>query len=166
MVLILTAVLQCVSQYGWYAAIGDFDPNPLLMTLFYSRMKKLSIISKAILTFMPSTLGVKVLLDKEQLSHIVKQLEITIAMPSKSNEYSIQELMVIIKAITRVQDNCTGLLEEGVEEAFGALMEQDDEIAIAIAAEITCRIAIGGVNMEEKVMERGSCESSFGECVN
>ena len=72
MVLILTAVLQCVSKYGWYAAIGDFDPNPLLMTLFYSRMKKLSIISKAILAFMPSTLGVKVLLDKEQLSHIVK----------------------------------------------------------------------------------------------
>ena len=160
MVLILTAVLQCVSQYGWYAAIGDFDLNHLLMTLFYSRMEKLSIISKALLAFMPSTLGVEVLLDKEQLSHIVKQLSITIAMPSTSNEYSIRELMVVVKAITRIRDNCTGLLEEGVEEVLKCLMEQDDEIANAIAAEITCRIASGGVNMEE---EGGPSESSFGE---
>lgn len=164
MVLILTAVLQCVSQYGWHAAIGDIDLEPLLMTLIYSRMAKLSIVSKALLAFMPGSLGVEVLLDKKQLSHIVKQLSITTAIQSTSNEYSLRELMVIFRAITRVHVNCTGLLEEGVEEVLGALMEQDDEIANAIAAEITCRIASG--DTEEEAMESSSNESSFGElCV-
>ena len=166
MVLILTAVLQCVSQYGWHAAIGDIDLKPLLMTLIYSRMAKLSIVSKALLAFMPGSLGVEVLLDKKQLSHIVKQLSITTGIQSTSNEYSLRELMVIFRATTRVHVNCTGLLEEGVEEVLGALMEQDDEIANAIAAEITCRIASGGVNTEEEAMESSSNESNFGElCV-
>ena len=165
--LILTTVLHCVSHYGWDAAVGDIDLETLLMTTVHSQSEKLSITSKALLTFMPGTLGVEVLLSREQLSLIVKQLSTatTSTNSTSSNEYSVQELLLIIKAITRVQDNCTGLLEEGVEEALGALMEQDDEIANAIAAEITCWIANASteaVNMEEEVRE-GFSESNFGE---
>ena len=164
MVLILTAVLQCVSQYGWCTAIGDIDLKPLVMTTVHSHIKKLSIISKALLAFMPGSPGVEVLLNREQFSHIVKQLSKVFPTTSSTcSEYNVQELSLITKAITRVQDNCTGLLEEGVEEVLGALMEQDDEVASAIAAEITCRIASGGVKTEEKVVEKGSSESIFGE---
>ena len=163
--LILTAVLHCVSHNGWHAAIGDIDLEPLLMTTVHSNLEKLAIISKALLAFMPGTLGAEVLLNREQLSLIVKQLS-TVATSTKcpSNvEYSVRELSLIIKAITRVQDNCTGLLEEGVEEVLGALMEQDDETTNAIATEITCRIASGGVTTDEEAMERSSSERSFGE---
>ena len=167
MVLILTAVLHCVSQYGWHAAIGDIDLEPLLMTTVHSHMEKLSIISKALLGFMPGTFGVEVLLNREQLSLIVKQLSTvgTSAGSTSSVEYSIRELSLITKTITRVQDNCTGLLEEGVEEVLGVLMEQDDEVLNAIAAELSCGIATagsGGVSMEEEVMEGHSGETSFG----
>ena len=164
MILILTTVLHCVSNYGWDAAVGDIDLETLLMTTVHSRMEKLSIISKALLVFMPGMSGVEVLLNREQLSLIVKQLSTLFATGSSaSNEYSVQELLAIMKAITRVQDNCTGLLEEGVEEVLGALMEQDDETTNAIATEITCRIASGGVTTDEEAMERSSGERSFGE---
>ena len=163
--LILTTVLHCVSHYGWHAAVGDIDLEPLLMTTVHSHLEKLSITSKALLAFMPGTLGVEVLLNREQLSLIVKQLSTATTSTNStcSNEYSVQELLLIIKAITRVQDNCTGLLEEGVEEVLGALMEQDDETTNAIATEITCRIASGGVNTDEEAMERSSSERSFSE---
>ena len=160
MILILTTVLHCVSNYGWDAAVGDIDLETLLMTTVHSRMEKLSIISKALLVFMPGMSGVEVLLNREQLSLIVKQLS---TGSSASSDYSIQELLAIMKAITRVQDNCTGLLEEGVEEVLGALMEEDDETTNAIATEITCRIASGGVTTDEESMERSSSERSFGE---
>ena len=164
MILILTTVLHCVSNYGWDAAVGDIDLETLLMTTVHSRMEKLSIISKALLVFMPGMSGVEVLLNREQLSLIVKQLSTLFTTGSSANsEYSVQELLAIMKAITRVQDNCTGLLEEGVEEVLGALMEQDDETTNAIATEITCRIASGGVNTDEESMERSSSERSFGE---
>ena len=106
-------------------------------------------------------------LSREQLSLIVKQLSTatTSTKSTSSTEYSVQELLLIIKAITRVQDNCTGLLEEGVEEVLEGLIEQDDEIANAIAAEITCWIANAGteaVNMEKEVRE-GFSGSNFGE---
>ena len=116
---------------------------------------------------MPGILGAEVLLNREQLSLIVKQLP-TVATSTKCTlnvEYSVRELSLIIKAITRVQDNCTGLLQEGVEEVLGALMEQDDEVANAFAAELSCGIAAagsGGVNEEEVVMEGHSSETSFG----
>ena len=166
MVLILTAVLHCVSQYGWHAAIGGIDLESLLMTTVHSHMEKLSIISKALLGFMPGTFGVEVLLNREQLSLIVKQLSTvgTSAESTSSLEYSVRELSLITKAITRVQDNCTGLLEEGVEEVLGVLMELDDEAVNAIAAELSCGIATagsGGVSMEE-AMEAHSGETSFG----
>ena len=166
--LILTAVLHCVSHNGWHAAVGDIDLELLLMTTVHSNLEKLAIISKALLAFMPGTLGAEVLLNREQLSLIVKQLP-TVSTSTKctSNvEYSVQELSLIIKAITRVQDNCTGLLEEGVEEVLGVLMEQDDEVANAFAAEVSCGIATagsGGVNMEEVVMERNSSDGNVGE---
>ena len=164
MILILTTVLHCVSNYGWHATVGDVDLETILMTTVHSHMEKLSIVSKALLALMPGTLCVEVLLNREQLSLIVKQFSTVFASTKcTSNEYSLRELLAIIKAITRVQDNCTGLLEEGMEEVLGALMEQDDETTNAIAAEITCRIASGGVNMEEEVMERGSSKSSLGE---
>ena len=164
---ILTAVLNCVSHYGWHAAVGDIDLEPLLMNMVHSHIEKLSIISKALLAFMPGSPGVEVLLNREQLSLIVKQLStVTITTSSTSNEYSAQELSLITKAITRVQDNCTGLLQEGVEEVLGALMEQNDEVANAIGAEITTGIATsgtGGVYFQKEVMERGSSESDVGE---
>ena len=166
-VLILTTVLHCVSHYGWHAAVGDVDLEPLLMTTVHSHSEKLSITSKALLAFMPGTLGVEVPLSREELSLIVKQLS-TVATSTKSTysmEYSVRELSLIIKAITRVQDNCTGLLQEGVEEVLGALMEQDDEVANAFAAEVSCGIAAagsGGANEEEVVMEGHSSETSFG----
>ena len=164
MILILTAVLHCVSNYGWPAAVGDIELEPLLMTTIRSHMGKLSIIAKALLAFIPGTSCAEVLLNKEQLSVIVKELSAVFATASStSSEYSVQELLAIIKAITRVQDNCTGLLEEGVEEVLGALMEQDDETADAIAAEITCRVASGGVTTDKEAMQRGSSESSFSE---
>ena len=165
--LILTAVLHCVSHNGWHVAVDNVDLEPLLMTTVHSNLEKLAIISKALLAFMPGTLGAEVLLNREQLSLIVKQLS-TVGTSTKSTssvEYSVRELLAIIKAITRVQDNCTGLLEEGVEEVLGALMEQDDEVANAFAAEVSCGIATagsGGVNMEEVVMEGHSSETSFG----
>ena len=164
MILILTTVLHCVSNYGWDSAVGDIDLETLLMTTVHSRMEKLSIISKALLVFMPGMSGVEVLLNSEQLGLIVKQLSTLFTTGSSaSSDYNIQELLAIMKAITRVQDNCTGLLEEGVEEVLGALMEQDDETTNAIATEITCRIASGGVTTDEESMERSSSERSFGE---
>ena len=165
--LILTTVLHCVSHYGWHAAVGDIDLETLLMTTVHSHTEKLSIISKALLVFMPGMSSVEVLLNREQLSHIVKLLStVGITTSSTSNEYSVQELSLIIKAITRVQDNCTGLLEEGVEEVLEGLMEQDDEVANAFAAEVTTGIATagsGGVNTEEVVMERTSSNGNIGE---
>ena len=163
-VLILTAVLHCVSHYGWHAAVGDIDLEPLLMNMVHSHLEKLSIISKALLGFMSGSPGVEVLLDREQIRLIVKQLStVGTTTSSTSNEYSVRELLLIIKAITRVQDNCTGLLEEGVEKVLDALMEQGDETTNAIAAEITCRVASGGVNTDEEAMERSSSERSFSE---
>ena len=164
MILILTTVLHCVSNYGWDAAVGDIDLETLLMTTVHSHIEKLSIISKALLVFMPGMSGVEVLLNREQLSLIVKQLSTFFATGlSASSDYSVRELLAIMKAITRVQDNCTGLIEEGVEKVLGALMEQGDETTNAIAAEITCRIASGGVNTDEEAMERSSSERSFSE---
>ena len=165
--LILTAVLHCASHYGWYAAIGDEDLKPLLMTMVHSQLEKLSIISKALLALMPSTVGVEVLLNKEQLSLIVKQLSTvgTSTMSctkTTSSEYSVRELSLIIKATTRVDDNRIGLLEEGVEEVLGSLIEQEDEIANAIAADVTTAIATGGVYIEDEVMERSSSTCSLG----
>lgn len=161
MVMVFGAVLHCVFHYGWPAAIGDIDLETLLMTTVHSHIEKLSIISKALLAFMPGTSCVEVLLNREQLSHIVKQLSTIVATTqSSSMECSVRELLAIIRAITRVQDNCTGLLEEGVEEVLEGLMEQDNEIACAIAAEITFLIASGGVKMEKEV---GYSESTFGE---
>jgi len=166
-VLILTTVLHCVSHYGWHVTVGDIDLETLLMTTVHSHIEKLSIISKALLVFMPGMSGVEVLLNREQLSHIAKQLStVGTTTSSTSNEYSVQELFLIIKAIARVQDNCAGLLEEGVEEVLGALMERDDEVANAFAAEVSCGIATagsGGVNMEEVVMERNSSDGNVGE---
>ena len=168
MTLILITVLHCVSHYGWHSAIGDMDLMPLLMTTVHFHSEKLSITSKALLAFMPGTPAVEVLLSREQLGLIVNQLSKvpTITQSTSSMEYSVRELLLIIKAITRVKDNCTGLLEQGAEEVLEGLMECDDEIAGAIAAEITCLIANTGkeaVNMEEEVIEGGSSESSFGE---
>ena len=164
MVLVLTAVLQCVSHYGWHTAVGDIDLETLLMTTVHSHKEKLSIISKALLAFMPGTSCVEVLLNREQLSLIVKQLSTVITtMPSTSSEYRVVELLLIIKAIIRVQDNCTGLLDEGVEEVLGALMELDDEVVNAIAGEVTWRIVSGDVDIREEVIESNSNESSFGE---
>lgn len=166
-VLILTTVLHCVSHYGWHVTVGDIDLETLLMTTVHSHIEKLSIISKALLVFMPGMSGVEVLLNREQLSHIAKQLStVGTTTSSTSNEYSVQELFLIIKTISRVQDNCAGLLEEGVEEVLGALMERDDEVANAFAAEVSCGIATagsGGVNMEEAVMERNSSDGNVGE---
>lgn len=166
-VLILTTVLHCVSHYGWHVTVGDIDLETLLMTTVHSHIEKLSIISKALLVFMPGMSGVEVLLNREQLSHIAKQLStVGTTTSSTSDEYSVQELFLIIKAIARVQDNCAGLLEEGVEEVLGALMERDDEVANAFAAEVSCGIATagsGGVNMEEAVMERNSSDGNVGE---
>ena len=165
--LILTAVLHCVSHYGWHAATGDIDLEPLLMNMVHSHLEKLSIISKAILAFVPGSPGVEVLLNREQNKLIVKQLStVGTTTSSTSNEYSVRELTLITKAITRVQDNCTGLLEEGVEEVLHALMERDDEIANAIAAEVTTGIVTAGsgsVYIQKEVMERGSSESDVGE---
>ena len=165
--LILTAVLHCVSHNGWHAAVGDIDLEPLLMNMVHSQLEKLSIISKALLVFMPGSPGVEVLLNREQIRLIVKQLSTVGTTTSyTNNEYSVQELSLVIKAITRVQDNCTGLLEEGVEEVLGALMEQDDEVANAFAAEVTTGIATAGsgdVYIQKEVMERGSSESDVGE---
>ena len=163
-VLILTTVLHCVSHNGWHAAVGDIDLKPLLTITAHYPIEKLSIISKALLAFMPGSPGVEMLLNREQLSHIVKLLStVGTTTSSTSNEYSVRELSLIIKAITRVQDNCTGLLEEGVEDVLEGLMEQDDEISSTIGAEITCRIASGDVNMEEEAMQRGSSASTLGE---
>ena len=168
MTLILITVLHCVSHYGWHSAIGDMDLMPLLMTTVHFRSEKLSMTSKALLAFMPGTPAVEVLLSREQLGLIVNLLSKvpTTAQSTSSMEYSAQELLLIIKAITRVKDNCTGLLEQGAEEVLEGLMEYNDEIAGAIAAEIICSIASTGtetVTMKEEVMEGCSSESSFGE---
>ena len=170
-VLILTAVVHCVSHYGWDTAVGDIDLEPFLMTMVHYPMEKLSIISKALLAFIPDISCVEVILSREQLSLLVNQLSIvgTNTRCTSSVMYSIHELLLIIKAITRVQDNSTGLLEEGVEKVLVTLMEQDDEIASAVAAEITCRIATvdtSGINMGEEEMERSSCDGNVGEFVH
>ena len=68
------------------------------MTTVHSHSEKLSVTSKALLAFMPGTLGVEVPLSREQLSLIVKQLSTatTSTNSTSSNEYSVQELLLII----------------------------------------------------------------------
>jgi len=77
---------------------------------------------------MPDTSGVEVLLDRDQLCLIVRQLSIAgTASESTNKEYSAVEFLTITKAVTRVSENCTGLLEQGMEETLDALMEQGDK---------------------------------------
>ena len=164
--LVMTTVLHSVSYYGWQATIGDVKIETLLLVAVHSHSEKLYITSKALLAYMPGTSGVEVLLDSDQLCLIVRQLSIAPATSeSTTKEYSVREILTIIKAVTRVSDNCTGLLEQGLEETLDALMEQADETANAVAAEITWRIAAasGGPDVEEELIESCSPESIVGE---
>jgi len=164
--LVMTTVLHSVSYYGWHATIGNTDIETLLLGEVHSQSEKLSITSKALLAYLPSTSGVEVLLDRDQLCLIVRQLSIASATSeSTAQEYSVREILTIIKAVIRVSDNCTGLLEQGLEETLDALMEQADETANAVAAEITWRIAAasGGADAEDELMEGSMTERTLGE---
>ena len=164
--LVMTTVLHSVSYYGWHATIGDTDIETLLLVAVHSHSEKLSITSKALLAYLPGTSGVDVLLDRDQLCLIVKQLSIAAATSESTNkEYSVREILTIIKAVIRVPDNCTGLLEQGLEETLDALMEQANETANAVAAEITWRIAAasGGADAEDELMEGSMTERTLGE---
>ena len=164
--LVMTTVLHSVSYYGWHATIGNTDIETLLLGAVHSQSEKLSITSKALLAYLPGTFGVEVLLDREQLSLIVRQLSIASATSeSTAKEYSVREILTIIKAVIRVPDNCTGLLEQGLEETLDALMEQANETANAVAAEITWRIAAasGGADAEDELMEGSMTERTLGE---
>ena len=164
--LVMTTVLHSVSYYGWHATIGNTDIETLLLGAVHSQSEKLSITSKALLAYLPGTFGVEVLLDREQLSLIVRQLSIASATSeSTAKEYSVREILTIIKAVIRIPDNCTGLLEQGLEETLDALMEQANETANAVAAEITWRIAAasGGADAEDELMEGSMTERTLGE---
>ena len=132
----------------------------------HSQSEELSITSKALLAYMPDTSSVEVLLDRDQLCLVVRQLSIAgTASESTNKEYSAIEILTITKAVTRVSENCTGLLEQGMEETLDALMEQGDKTVNAVAAEITWRIAAasGGADVEEELMKSCSPESTLGE---
>ena len=164
--LVMTTVLHSVSYYGWHATIGNTDIETLLLGAVHSQSEKLSITSKALLAYLPGTSGVEALLDRDQLCLIVKQLSIAAATSeSTTKEYSVREILTITKAVIRVSDNCTGLLEQGLEETLDALMEQANETANAVAAEITWRIAAasGGADAEDELMEGSMTERTLGE---
>ena len=164
--LVMTTVLYSVYYYGWHATIGNTDIETLLLVAVHSQSKKLSITSKALLAYLPGASGVEALLDRDQLCLIVKQLSIAAATSeSTTKEYSVREILTITKAVIRVSDNCTGLLEQGLEETLDALMEQANETANAVAAEITWRIAAasGGADAEDELMEGSMTERTLGE---
>jgi len=165
--LVMTTVLHSVSFYGWHATIGDINIGTLLLVAVHSQSEKLSITSKALLAYMPGTSGVEVLLDRDQLCLIVRQLSIAGTTSESTNkEYSAVEILTITKAVTRVSENCTGLLEQGLKETLDVLMEQGDKTVNAVAVEITWRIAAasGGPDVEEELMKSCSpAESTLGE---
>ena len=163
--LVMTTVLHSVSYYGWHATIGNTDIETLLLGAVHSQSEKLSITSKALLAYLPGTSGVEALLDRDQLCLIVKQLSIAAATSeSTTKEYSVREILTITKAVIRVSDNCTGLLEQGLEETLGTLTEEVDETANAVAAEIIWRIAAasGGAGVKEELMEGNMTERTLG----
>lgn len=181
--LILTTLLHSVTQYGWVATIGNTITETFvsdvfswqaerhyLETLISDELRwqseKLSITAKALYAYKPGTPGAEVLLDKNQLMLIVKQLS-TIASSSElgNKEYSAREVLTITKAVIRVPANCSGLVEEGIEEVLDALMEQGDELTNAYIATITWQIAAalsGSVDVEEELVERGSSKNAMG----
>jgi len=141
--LVMTTVLHSVSYYGWQTTIGDINIKTLLlrMTRVHSRIDKLSIVTKALLAYKPNTSGIDVLLNREELCIVVQQLSTAGTIEPTRNDFSAREILTVTMGITRVFANCTGLLEEGVEKALDALMEQDDESSSDVAAMITWRIA-------------------------
>ena len=159
--LVMTTVLHSVSYYGWHATIGDINIETVLLVAVHSRSEKLSITSKALLAYMPGTFGVEVLLDRDQLCLIVRQLSIAAA----TKEYSVREILTITKALTRVPYNRTGLLEQGLEETLDDLMEKDDETVNAVATQIAWTIAAasGDAGVEEELIESSSTESNLGK---
>ena len=60
---------------------------------------------------------------------------------SECLQYSAREILLITKAVTRIPANCSGLIEERIEEVLGHLTEKNDEEVNKIVANITRQIA-------------------------
>lgn len=142
---IVTGVLlQSVTHHGWHDAVGQ-----LISESFQIKCpsEKLLLLNKALCAYKPEVSGMEILLSEQQLSFIVKQLR-KFCSPGKGREseytqYSMGEILLLTKAVTKIPANCNGLVEEGVEEVLGYLMEKSDGKMDSIVVSITWQIATG-----------------------
>ena len=132
-------LLQSITHYGWPAALDDAISNTFMST---SLSGKLSLLSRALNAYKPDVPCIHVLLNEEQLSTIVNQLKkVSSSKSDFKSQYNAREILLITKAVTRIPANCSGLIEEGIEEVLGHLTEKNDEEVNKIVANITWQIA-------------------------
>ena len=103
--------------------------------------EKLSLITKALFAYKPGTPGPELLLNQNQLSLIVKQLSY-ISSDLRTGQYSPKEILIITKSVTRVGANCSGLVDEGIEEVLCCLLETSDETTKIYLADISNQIVV------------------------
>ena len=112
----LSQLLSCNMQQG------DVDPFDIPGLSWKSEMLYLT--TKAIYAYKPGIPGIEALLSTDALSLIVKLLRKTI--DSRQSSYSKREILMVVKAVTRVSANCTGLIDEGLENVLCILSESTD----------------------------------------
>lgn len=139
---VASVLLQSVTHYGWHDAIGHLISKTFTMEC---ASEKLLLLSKGLCAYKPHVSGIEILLNEQQLSFIVKQLRKVCSSGQEcESEYmqnSVGDILLLTKAVTKIPANCNGLVEEGVEEVLGYLMEQSDGKMNSIVASITWQIA-------------------------
>ena len=148
-----SVLLRSVTHYGWHDAVGHLISKTFTMKC---PSEKFLFLSKALCAYKPHVAGIEILLSEQQLSFIVKQLK-KVCSPdqgreSEYTEHSVVDILLLTKAVTKIPANCNGLVEEGVEEVLGYLMERSDGKMNSIVASIAWQIATAvsaSANMNE-----------------
>ena len=133
--LIVATILQSASDYGWHTKLNDVIFLPI-----NSWSVKLSLLSKALISYKPDISGSEGLLNEEEITAIAEHLKnISLLTPKYDPCYSVREILLITEGVTRIPANCSGLIEKQIMETIQCLME--DEKTNKIIAKISQQIA-------------------------
>ena len=139
--LIAVSLLHSVAHCGWHPSLNEAISNTFMSTCSWS--EKLSLLSKALNAYKPDMSGMEAILSGGQLFDLVKKLkDVSLSVPETNHlQHSAREILLITQGVTRVPANCSGLMEEGIEDALQCLMDKNDEQMNGIVAGISWQIA-------------------------
>ena len=148
--IILMALLHSVMEFGWDAII-DATVEQFLSEVFVNFVKKeslslplmlyqprqesdrISLTVKSLFSCKPGLCTLEALLDNEEILLIIQLL--ALSSDTENAEFSLREILVITRAVTRIPANCIGLVMEGALKILDALLaESDDEFKAYVTA--------------------------------